>query len=295
MCNIDFFEGLIDGTFKDKQQLTYEDGSPFIIPNVSFNAERVFGALALIDWNSDSLFDVLFMSNHMPLTLYLNSGSKTKPRFMDSVTVEIGGEEVRREFPSLDVADINLDGLPDIIIGSKYLVECAFNSGSKMEAQYDSVTLLKRENGEIFEYSKTEYMPNPFHKEAKVAVGDLNGDGFPDLLLGENTKSSSMIPVDYLYLFYGIPDGTQIENNKSIDIDEKHFDVKGSKVDGFSVVNGSERRVTLSILDLQGRHISSLNSSEGEIKLPLRSLGDGVYILEINAEGVKEIHCIHNM
>jgi hypothetical protein len=134
-------------------------------------------SVALVDVNGDGKPDLIVGNNSTgaktvtPSLLYLNNGSSTNP-FGGTPLAITGADYVT----SLAVADVNNDGHPDLVVGQ-------LGSGSSGEP-----TRLFLNSGST---------ANPFNQgfinigggsstTSAVALADVNGDGKPDLIVGNN-------------------------------------------------------------------------------------------------------------
>jgi len=144
-------------------------------------------SVAVADWNGDGLLDLLVGDIRGHVSVYPNEGTKGRYAFGKPARLKANGKEIA--VPHGDagpcVADWDGDGLPDLIVGcGDGSVRFYRNVGTAREP--------KLAEGQILIPPGTiEYDPDKMSKEptrgvrAKVCVVDYNGDGLPDLLVGD--------------------------------------------------------------------------------------------------------------
>ena len=132
----------------------------------------------IADWNADGRND-LIMGRNRGVYVYLNEGSNKEPHF-DFARSRLG-TKIKNVFPterlSPAIVDWDGDGLQDLLAGTQSGdILFARNTGSKQIPKFAGVSRIEAE-GKIVQAGS----------EARIAVGDLDGDGKPDLLVGDAT------------------------------------------------------------------------------------------------------------
>jgi len=174
------FLGFIDGTLTDGGANTY------------VAADGTVRLINLWDLNHDGNVDIVLPSTHdnnekLPLFIYWNKGGFTRSR--------------RTELPTdgakaLAVQDLNHDGYPDLVVANNF-------NGTKTEL--DSYIYWGSSNG--FDAGRRSDLPT--QGAEAVAIADLNGDGYPDLVFANNgvTYHTSEDHRNQSYVYWGSKEG----------------------------------------------------------------------------------------
>ena len=123
---------------------------------------------------------------------------------------------------AMDSGDFNGDGVPDLIVSAPYAdywqgQVSIFYGGENMDDVADIVIDGTRWYG--------------FFGESVANAGDMNGDGYPDFIVGECTRSDVH---GYLYVFYGGPD---IDANWEYCMQGLEYESLGLSCDGIGDIN----------------------------------------------------------
>jgi hypothetical protein len=165
---------------KPDQTLTAE---PDIVANGTTIDMGTNSAPFIVDWNEDGLLDMV-VGNESPghVRIYLNSGTPLSYLFTTYTTVMKGGTMVTHSRSCPHVADLNLDGKKDVIIGEDYgSVYYLKNVGTQAAPLFNTEVKLNA-NGSPITWPSGQ-------TDTRVWVDDWNEDGLPDLVLGNYAKN----------------------------------------------------------------------------------------------------------
>lgn len=171
-----------DGHYVQYNGKTYRD-----TPKKQLLVTGCASSLAVADWNGDGLLDLIVGDISGHVSVYLNEGTKGRYAFGKPIRLKANGKEIA--VPHGDagpcVADWDGDGLLDLIVGcGDGSVIFYRNIGTAKEPKLaEGVVLIPP--GKI-EYDMQKMPKEPTRGvRAKVCVVDYNGDGLPDLLVGD--------------------------------------------------------------------------------------------------------------
>jgi hypothetical protein len=179
-----------DAKFKEDKDGHYVEYNGKIYRDTAKKQVLVTGcasSVAVADWNGDGLLDLIVGDIRGHVTVYLNEGTKQQYAFGKPTRLKANGKEIM--VPGGDagpcVAGWDGDGLLDLVVGC----------GDGSVIFYRNVGTAKApklaEGQVLIPPGKVEYDLDKMSKEptrgvrAKVCVVDYNGDGLPDLLVGD--------------------------------------------------------------------------------------------------------------
>ncbi len=144
-------------------------------------------SVAVADWNGDGLLDLIVGDIQGHVSVYLNEGTKKQYAFGKPIQLKANGKPI--QVPHGDagpcVADWDGDGLLDLIVGcGDGSVIFYRNSGTPKEPKLDEGQVLIPAGHIEYDGEKIPKTPTRGVR-AKVCVVDYNGDGLPDLLVGD--------------------------------------------------------------------------------------------------------------
>jgi hypothetical protein len=146
-------------------------------------------SIALVDWDDDRDLDLVIGNGEGAVYLVLNEGTAAKPEWSQPRRLKAGGKFIAADSGAVApcVADWDADGLPDLLLGSGSgkVVWCR-NSGQKGKPEFDAPQELVSPMPRGLTREKGWFaQPRRSASNARVCVADWNGDGQPDLLVGD--------------------------------------------------------------------------------------------------------------
>jgi hypothetical protein len=144
-------------------------------------------SVAVADWNGDGLLDLIVGDISGHVSVYLNEGTKQHYAFGKPTRLTANGKEI--VVPQGDagpcVADWDGDGLLDLIVGcGDGSVIFYRNIGTATQPKLAEGQVLIPPGKIDYDVGKMSTEPTRGVR-AKVCVVDYNGDGLPDLLVGD--------------------------------------------------------------------------------------------------------------
>ncbi len=179
-----------DATFKqdkDGYYVEYNGKSYRDTPQKQVLVTGCASSVAVADWNGDGLLDLIVGDIQGHVSVYLNEGNKRHYAFGKPVRLKANGKDIM--VPNGDagpcVADWDRDGRPDLVVGcGDGSVLFYRNIGTAREPKLAGAVVLIPPG--TIEYDAAKVSKEPTRGvRAKVCVVDYNGDGLPDLLVGD--------------------------------------------------------------------------------------------------------------
>ncbi len=176
-----------NGTYAAGETLRLNTGSPIDVGRSS--------SVAAANWNGDGKFVLIIGSGDGAVYWIPNQGTKERPVFGPPERLHANGHLISAEGGSAGpfVADWDGDGLLDLVLGSASgKVVWYHNVGTKEKPQLAApVTLIEAANRDSQGVAKSSAAPKRSGPYSKVCVADWNGDGRPDLIVGDYSYSST--------------------------------------------------------------------------------------------------------
>jgi len=277
--HIYLYKGKGNFCYESAQFLKNTDGGDFLpSPIWPQGTSANFTSICLDDWNEDGLKDILVSNSEKAITWYRNVGSANAAVFETIGTVvQISGGGVVVNKGSFTVADLDRDGLKDLVIGGGTVSWCK-NTGTNASPVFNTRSDVKLTDSTIIKMygSGTDANDGPTHGDYTVCVTDLNGDNIPDLLIGDYTKWTMVTNNKYLYLFTGVGGVTKLKSVANA-IAKPVLKFNGNLLQ----LDISDDNASVNLFSPQGKKIASWKGSDLRKGIKCESLAVGEYILRI--------------
>lgn len=225
--------------------------------------------LLYYDIDRDGKLDVLVSKNSGNVEFHQNVGSTLSPIY-ELKSEAFGGIDVdfERRAQGMVVADLNADQKPELIMGDLL-------GRLRVYQNFTTLTTLKSDSNLIFNTfsNKSEFIR--IGVGLFPAVGDVNGDQLPELLIGSNTGGIR-------FLKNNSPKGTPTGN-------ELEFFLYPNPTSNFLYAQVPEKG-TLELFSISGQFIRSIVVPQAttELSIDTSKLPTGLFILRFTtANGVK--------
>jgi hypothetical protein len=186
--------GAGDGTVKKAQAVKGTDDKPLIIPaSEQEMVKRICTQPAAHDWDGDGDLDILTGNFEGTYFLFTNDGSKAKAAFNPKpVQILSGGKplHLKGQHSGICSADWDGDGDADILTGSArggvYWAENKSGGKGSLEfGEFQELLAASAPEGNGANPGVTAGLPAAPGRDTRVWTADVNGDGKPDLLIGD--------------------------------------------------------------------------------------------------------------
>ncbi|MCP4697918.1 MAG: hypothetical protein GY862_13860 [Gammaproteobacteria bacterium] len=206
------FPSLAEASVDGGGNVTAPDGSTEGMAFYGTQAEEHVGELLEAgDLNGDKIDDLVIVTQHNrdyeKNRIYIVFGKSDLSGNMDPTDADVTLQRDMMHISDLAIGDVNSDGINDLvlsdhlsfgigrtILGMVYVVfgKTTWNTAIDLGSEADA-TISRNSGAELFEAEG-------------VAVGDINGDGIDDLIMGASKESNEALGMDAMgriYVYYG--------------------------------------------------------------------------------------------